>query len=138
MSSSTTSILAAPIAIDSDYLDHLLITIADLGIPQSCNGMAARLRSLADDLDAIAKGHSPATDRLARAPVLTKWSFFAAPGGVHLMGVVEGHPEAGPGPILTSMLYAVDPKLKWARTLSRFFLLGDCARPQAPNASDLH
>ena len=138
MSSSTTSILAPAIAIDSDYFDHLLVTIANLGIPNSCAGMSVRLRSLADDLDAIARGRSPEVDVLARAPILSEWCFFAAPGGVRLMGVVEGHREAGPGPILTSTLYAVDPKLEWARTLSRFYRLGDCARPQVPNPSELH
>ena len=138
MSSSDHSIIAPPIAIDSNYFDHLLVTIANLGIPQSCNGIGAKLRPLADDLDAIAKGRLPEADVLAHAPILSKWAFFAAPGGVRLMGVVEGHPKARPGPILTSMLYAVDPKLEWARTMSRFYRLGDCARPQVPNAAEMH
>ena len=138
MSSSTPSILAPAIAIDSDYFDHLLVMIANLGIPQSCVDMGVRLRPLADDLDAIARGRSPQANVLARAPILSDWCFFAAPGGVCLMGVVDGHPDAGPGQILTSPLYAVDPKLEWARTLSRFYRLGDCARPRVPNASDLH
>ncbi len=138
MSSSTPSILAPPIAIDSDYFDHLLVTIANLSIPHSCNGMGVKLRPLADDLDAIAEGRSPDAEILAQAPVLSNWAFFAAPGGIRLMGVVEGHPEARPGPILTSMLYAVDSKLEWARTLSSFNRLGDCAPPHVPNASGLH
>ena len=138
MSSSNPSILSPAIAIDNDFFDHLLVTIANLGIPQSCVDMSVRLRPLADDLDAIARGRSPKANVLACAPILSKWCFFAAPGGVRLMGVVDGHPEAGPGPILTSPLYAVDPKLEWARTLSRFYRLGDCARPQVPNALELH
>jgi len=138
MSESHKHMFAALIAIDNDYFDQLPVAIANLGSPQSCNGMGVKLRPLADDLDAIAEGRSPDAEILAKAPVLSNWTFFAVPGGIRLMGVVEGHPEARPGPILTSMLYAVDPKLEWARTLSRFYRLGDCAPHHVPNASGLH
>ena len=55
MSESHKHMFAAPIAIDNNYFDHLLVMIANLGIPQSCNGMGAKLRPLAEDLDAIAE-----------------------------------------------------------------------------------
>jgi hypothetical protein len=132
------SISDPQIAIDSNFLDHLLVTIANFGIAQSCEGMGGRLRCLADDLDAIAEGRAPDAEILVRAPTLSRWSFFGAPDGVHLMGVVEDHPHAGPGPILTSMIFAIDPSLTWARTLSRFYRLGDYARPPDRERPDMH
>jgi len=138
MTKSIPSLFAPQIAVDGEFLDHLLARIADLATSQSCACVAERLRPLADDLEGIAEGRAPGEEILARAPVLFKWTFFADPGGLRLMGVVAGHPSARPGPILTSMLYAIDPELRWARTLSRFYRLGDFSRPPIPNASGPH
>ena len=138
MSQTLNKTLAAQVALDDHYLDHLLVLIANLGRPESCGEIAARLGPLASDLTRIAEGRDPRDEVLARAPVLTNWSYFSDPGGVRLMGLVAGHPSAGPGPILTSILFAIDPQLKWARTLSRFYVLGDYARPFDPNESGPH
>lgn len=44
---------------------------------------------------------------------------------VALTGVVSGHPEVGPGPVVTSGLYYLDPIAGYARTLSRWYKLGN-------------
>jgi hypothetical protein len=131
-------LFAPPVAIDSDFLDHVLVVIANLGINQSCVGMAGRLHALADDLEMIATGRTPDAVVLARAPVLSAWSYLADANGVRLMGVVQGHPNVGPGPILTSPLYAIDPQLQWARTLSRFYRLGECRQKSESRARGAH
>jgi hypothetical protein len=85
--------------------------------------LADRLEQLAADLRRLSAGRQPNPVELAAAPVLDKWELapFACAA---LRGEVEGHPVLGSRWILTSPLYAMDEHQRWARTLSRFYLLG--------------
>jgi hypothetical protein len=86
--------------------------------------LTARLRALADDLDRIAAGEAPTAADLAPAPLLVDWRFMLTWAGVSLAGFVAGHPLRGSRHIATSPLWVLDPDLRWARTLSRFYKLG--------------
>lgn len=85
--------------------------------------LADRLEQLAADLRRLSSGWQPNPIELAAAPVLDKWE-LAPFAYAALRGEVDGHPIMGSRWILTSPLYAVDEHHRWARTLSRFYLLG--------------
>lgn len=83
----------------------------------------AKLRCLADDLERISRGEGPSANDLARCPVLVKWRLHWRPATV-LRGMVAGHQSAGPGPVETSLLFALDPDGgHCARTLNNWYLL---------------
>lgn len=86
--------------------------------------LTARLRHLADDLDRIAGGAAPTAADLAHAPLLVDWRMLLTWHGLSLAGFVAGHPLLGTKTIATSPLWVLDLKLRWARTLSRFYRLG--------------
>jgi hypothetical protein len=88
------------------------------------SGLTARLRRLADDLDRIAALTAPADEELAQAPLLVDWRLVLSLSGLSLTGFVAGHALLGSGYIVTSPLWVLDPDLRWARTLSRFYRLG--------------
>jgi len=80
-------------------------------------------RRLADDLDRIASGEHPGSDKLRDAPLLMEWSVHLAPVP-HLTGIVLGHPYIPDGhTCYTSELFTFDPTAGYARTLSRFYRL---------------
>jgi hypothetical protein len=85
--------------------------------------LTARLRRLADDLDRIAGGTAPTPADLAHTPLLVDWRMLLTGSGLCLAGFVAGHPLLGTKTIATSPVWALDPKLCWARTLSRFYRL---------------
>ena len=87
-------------------------------------GLAARLRSLADDLDRIREGAGPGADALAEAPLIVDWHATLTPMGLRLFGFVAGHPLLGNRPALTSQVWIADPAGSWIRTLSRYYKLG--------------
>lgn len=94
---------------------------------------AETLRALADDLERIADGGGPTAEDLAHAPVLEQWE-SAARITRCLVGVVGGHPNLPPGKqVRTSEVYATDGR-SWARTLSRFYVLGS-PRQDLPSAN---
>ena len=94
--------------------------------------LTARLRALARDLDRIAAGEAPTAADLATAPLLVDWRFLLSWAGVGLAGFVAGHPLRGSRHIATSPLWVLDPDLRWARTLSRFYRLGVSAGGAIP------
>jgi hypothetical protein len=83
----------------------------------------ATLRCLADDLERMSV-FTPGESELEDAPVLQRWS-LARRGVLALVGDANGHPNFGPGAALTSELFAVDGRCRWARTFSRFYRLAD-------------
>jgi hypothetical protein len=91
------------------------------------------LRQLADDLDGIVKGITPAPAELASAPVLRRYRLATRPSEI-MIGHCTGHPTLLDGPITTSQIFLLDPEKRWARTLSRFYRLED----PAPNNSHNH
>ncbi|MFC6747629.1 hypothetical protein ACFQFG_26030 [Methylobacterium persicinum] len=82
-----------------------------------------RLRDLADELQGIRDQVKPTPDDLQGAPRLERWRSATRSVRV-LTGDVYGHPNFPDGRrITTSDLYASDGR-RWARTLSRYFVLG--------------
>ncbi|GJE54885.1 DUF6634 family protein [Methylobacterium thuringiense] len=82
-----------------------------------------RLHELADEVAGIAEGTKPTDDDLAGAPRLEDWTVDKRSVRV-VSGTVFAHPVLPDGShITTSDLYASDGET-WARTLSRYYLLG--------------
>ena len=79
-----------------------------------------RMRSLADDLEAIADGRFPSRP----TALLGSWS-FATQAVPCLIGNTFGHPKIADGRrAFTSEVYYVHPNRRLARTLSRWYKLG--------------
>ena len=85
-------------------------------------------RQLADDLDLLARGGSPSEKELRRSPRIDcyRMTFRSSPC---LTGELSGHPILSPveREVVTSELIAYAPKLKLARTRSRWYRLGTLA-----------
>jgi hypothetical protein len=85
----------------------------------------ARHSSLVADMEKIRQGTS--IEGLAGdAPLLDRWAFAARPAAC-LVGVSSGHPilEGTGRLITTSDLILISQDGAWARTLSRWYRLGD-------------
>lgn len=82
---------------------------------------AASLRRLADDIERLTM-FMPSSE-LEGAPVLIDWR----PDGRMrpcLTGTTTGHPRIRDGRnAVTSEIFAMDPHLRWVRTMSRYYLL---------------
>lgn len=116
------------------HLDPKLIRA--LG-PEDCTPeIIRRLRGLADDLDRVAAGTAPMASDLKNAPLLVDWQPALTWNGICLAGFVAGHPLLGNRKIVTSHLWALDPGLRWARTLSRFYRLGLAADGGVPRGDN--
>lgn len=73
----------------------------------------------------INEGHLPTKEDLADAPTLAGWALSDQTNNlVCLVGWVTNHPLLEEGWITTSVLLAIDPERKWARTVSRLYRLG--------------
>ena len=86
--------------------------------------IAQRIHDLSRDLKLIEQLQAPSIFDIASAPVIDDWR-IGRRLEVDLTGVVSGHPEVGPGPVVTSGLYYLDPIAGYARTLSRWYKLGN-------------
>ena len=84
----------------------------------------ANLRALADDLERMTMFQP--NGELEDAPTLNGWSPVLRPVGA-LSGFVQEHPLLGTRHVVTSEVFAMDTERGWARTLSRFYRLGDAA-----------
>ena len=68
---------------------------------------------------------SPTDAILEDAPVLSDWCAVHLGAYPHLFGQVSGHPRLGDQRyIATSPYFQIDPAGAWARTWSRFYVLG--------------
>lgn len=88
---------------------------------------AERLESLARDLRALLADGPPRVGDHADAPVIHGWD-YALRQDLCLSGTVTGHPAGigGKGRItVTSGLWVLDRTRGFARTLSRWYRLGD-------------
>jgi hypothetical protein len=86
--------------------------------------LTAKLRHLASDLNRIAAAVAPTAAELSQAPLLVDWRIVLDLRGLALTGFAAGHPRLGSKKIVTSQLWVLDPQLRWARTVSRFYRLG--------------
>lgn len=87
---------------------------------------ADRFEQLATDLRRIANGEGPLPSELLAAPVLEGWQ-FRQHRAIHLTGICTGHPLLPDGRVFTSDLKLLAPDKTWARTTSRFYVLGEPA-----------
>lgn len=86
-----------------------------------------RLRGLAADLENAHVGKHPANTLIERAPILENWQ-LAWRGEICLVGKVAEHPEIESGRLArTSGLWLLSRNLGYARSLSRFYALGNPA-----------
>lgn len=83
-----------------------------------------KLDLLSRDLADIRSGSGPTSESMAEMPLLDQWDirFIECP---ILVGQVSGHPKVIDGPIMTTDLWLIHSHLKWARTYSRFYRLGE-------------
>ncbi|MEX6505878.1 DUF6634 family protein [Jiella sp. M17.18] len=79
------------------------------------------LETLVHDLRRYAAEGGPTPAELAAAPLISEPLLVADPVAIRLAGVVTGHPRVGPGPAMTSQIYAVDPCSRWVRSYSRLW-----------------
>ena len=67
-------------------------------------GLAHRLRTLADDCERLELRRPVLPILLAKAPLLEEWVPAVTPLGLHLVGLVTGHPLQGDRRIATPRL----------------------------------
>ncbi len=95
---------------------------------QYLNDMINKLQRLIEDLKMLRDGKGPVSETLDDSPALYDWNQTTRPA-VCLEGFVQEHPRLGRNRlIITSDLYYLDPELQFARTLSRFYRLGNPVR----------
>jgi hypothetical protein len=88
------------------------------------DSIVATLKALTRDIQRIRDGAAPSAADLAAAPVLHDWR-PAVRGSTCLVGSVRAHPLLGDRrEIFTSQIFALDEIRGWARTYSRFYVLG--------------
>ena len=88
----------------------------------------AWLEKLTVDLRRMADDQAPVSSDFEGAPRIDRWRIMYRPVP-YLVGIVSGHPVLRNGPITTSDVWVMDTKFGWARTMSRFYVLGDQAAP---------
>jgi len=84
---------------------------------------ADRLERLAADLRTVANGIGPRPQDLEAAPVIDNWAFARRPM-TSMVGIMVGHPRLEDGLVHTTEIWAIDRHRGWARTLSRYYVLG--------------
>ncbi|MCR0983146.1 DUF6634 family protein [Roseomonas populi] len=84
---------------------------------------ADRLERLASDLRAIADGQAPQPHDIGASPLVERWHSVARTVPT-IVGVGQGHPRLADGFVQTTEIIALDLVGRWARTLSRYYVLG--------------
>ena len=91
-------------------------------------GMIRKLQALLEDLVAIREGDLPNQDRLGDAPLIDNWH-LATRQIMCLRGEISRHPRLGYAPHgTTSDLWLLAPQRGFARTMSRYYRLGNCKK----------
>lgn len=86
--------------------------------------MARDLARLKDDILKLREAGRPSEECVHQWPLLADWSYGSRPAPC-LVGTVEGHPLIRNGTrVHTSELVLLDPALRWARTWTKFYRLG--------------
>ncbi|MTI42511.1 hypothetical protein JM93_03182 [Roseibium hamelinense] len=87
-----------------------------------------KLQGLLNDLKGLRAGNYPSNDTLAKAPFLNDYLVIKR-GIAALSGDVSGHPiiPGNDAPMVSSPLFIVLKDIGAARTLSRWYRLGDRA-----------
>jgi len=92
-----------------------------------------RIRSGLIEAAKIADGYRPVEADLAGAPLISGWILDTDVRGMtRLVGSVTGHPVLGERDLIsTSVVLAMSVTDGWARTVSRYYLLGPATRTNA-------
>ncbi|MBJ3786391.1 DUF6634 family protein [Devosia sediminis] len=86
---------------------------------------AKRIHALSRDLKLIEELKAPGIRDIVEAPILSRWS-IGPRTEIALVGEVQGHPlRPDSRTIVTSGVFFLDPIAGYARTLSRWYRLGD-------------
>lgn len=104
----------------------MLINVTSDSVSRSADKEQRLLRSLAEDLQRVERGFRPDLTDLENAPFLDEYVVTTRVMPV-LAGNVRGHPLLRDQFVNTSGLWMLSPTLGWARTLSRFYRLGNPA-----------
>ena len=67
----------------------------------------------------------PCPEDLVMAPVLSNWLIIRRGDEARLLGTPNGHPTCKGKTMCSSPLCGLDLEFRWARTISRWFLLSD-------------
>ena len=105
-----------------------LDSLIDVDEERLSEHMRRKIAAARKSIKRLRAGWRPGPDILEMAPRLHDWRFVPVlPRGTVLVGTVIGHPRLGDRPyISTSYLIGLDAtQLKWAKTLSRFYVLGE-------------
>ncbi|WP_371170032.1 DUF6634 family protein [Aliiroseovarius sp. 2305UL8-7] len=81
---------------------------------------------------------NPSPSNLAIAPRLERWRTVTDRNSTRLRGEVTGHPILFDQRIVTSPLLALDQDKKWARTISRYYVLGEPAVSEPSSSKVAH
>ncbi|MBG6143390.1 hypothetical protein IWQ51_001509 [Labrenzia sp. EL_142] len=105
--------------------------IENLKDPKAAELLSAdieKLQRLLDDLNDLRAGNYPSNDTLSKAPFLNDYLVIKR-GIAALSGDVTGHPtiSGNDAPMLSSPLFVVLKDIGAARTLSRWYRLGERA-----------
>lgn len=103
------------------------IIIGHWGVLGDITGTLARLEALASDLERFGSGEMPSVQELEAAPLLDPFA-ISTRSLPCLVGGNGGHPILRGPTVTTSEVWAIAPKLGWARTYSRLYRLGDLMR----------
>ena len=101
----------------------MAILITPEGVSKRGAEDVERLELLVADLRRIIRGEAPTRGELRAAPMVDRWSMETLPVPC-LTGDLHGHPILTSPRIITSQVHAWAPELGWARTMSRFYRLG--------------
>lgn len=97
------------------------------GLPNpSLDRMLGKLGSLVTDMEAVRRGVSPEELAGSHPPVLASWTIGVG-RNLYLEGLSTGHPKLrGQDRLIsTSELFLLSENQAWARTLSRWYRLGE-------------
>ncbi|MBB3952614.1 DUF6634 family protein [Aureimonas jatrophae] len=96
------------------------------GLPVGSEGEdVLRLTRLVADLARYAGGTPPSVAELTDAPSIDDWAFVEDPSALRLSGRISGHPLIRGPTAVTSRIHGLDPNLRWVRTYSRLWRLGE-------------
>lgn len=101
-----------------------MIVIQGTQVLGDISGHVARLEALIVDLERFTTGQLPSQGELQAAPLLAPHGLSFRPAYC-LTGGNHGHPILQGRAIRTSELHIIAPDLRWARTYSRLYRLGE-------------
>lgn len=107
------------------------IIVGDRRIVGDLAGEIAHLEALVSALERLGNGEMPSEQELAAAPMLSPFT-ISRRSSPCLIGGNGGHPTLRGPVIRTSEVWVMAPELRWARTYSRLYRLGEPMHQEIP------